>query len=304
MMQLKDLQNIIQSNMLWQKLSNKIVFLEGDPFLEKLIIGLLEQKMGCKARYALDYADISAQLETSGLFSSSNIYVIRDCAWLMKNPKEFLSARVSRDNVLVLIYSSISKDSVFFDMLKDDICWSPKLSLQQFEAAINSRYPLPAECCKAIAEVCNFDSERVFSELYKLSILAIATNMELKDVVIESINNGLVRRDEPGDILEMCDAAKSGNMGEALAALSKLSKSDADALKIVGIIHESCKGELATPPRIRKLTEAELASKMELAHSLEMGIKVGSIDEDIARDFVVIELSMRKGGASTNGELI
>lgn len=302
MLTIEELLSIFVKGNQRSKLGNRVSFLEADPYLEKLAISMVSELLGCKKKYVLDVQEIRGELETSGLFSQGTMYIVRDPSLFVKKPEEYHELKISGDNVLVCIYSSIDKNGKLWATIKDELCFSPKLNKAQFADVLRMKWPsLTTDSCNMVAEHCGFDTELALTETNKLYILSIVENKDVNELVKTWFAEGLNPLSGVSQG-EVCESVFRGEIVQSLSGLARFDESELDALAIVNSVHEACKGALVYKPRGLALTEKQILEKMELSARLERAIKSGEIDEDVTRDYVAIKLTI--GGTFRNEQFV
>ena len=289
-MQIKDLQKIILDKKLYNKFNNKLVFIEEDEYLEKLIIKLIANTYKSEIHYEIDFTDIVNDLTSSGLFASNNIYIVRNANYFLKKPEELLKLRISSNNILILIYNTIDIKSNFYKLLEKDIVYFPKMNLNQFITLIQKNYQLNTQNCKTLLEITDYNSLRVFSELNKIDILSITRGKDINEVFEGSITNGLIYKDNTREYSDWVDAIIKKDFVEAINCSNKISKIDDDTMRLINMLHETYKSFLVSPPTRLKFSNQELIKNIDFVHSCEMGIKNGFIEEEFVRNYLIINL--------------
>lgn len=289
-MNVKELQQLILNKNLYNHFNNKLIFIEEDEYIEKLIIKLIADTYKSKVHYEIDLADIAKKLNSFDLFATYNIYVLRNCGYFLKNPEKLLEFKISSNNILILIYNEIDKKSKFYELLNKDICRFSKLNFEQLTSIIQKDYPLTSSNIKKLLEITNSNSMRIFNELDKIKTLSKATNKDINETFEESINNGLIFKDNVKEYDDWVDAIVKKDYKEAISCADKISKIDDDTMRLINMLHETYKSFLISPPTRIKYSEKELMKNIDFVHSCEMGIKNGFIEEEFVRNYLMINL--------------
>ena len=289
-MQIKELQKLILDKKLYNQFNNKLVFLEDDEYLEKLIINLIANTYQCEVHYEIDFTDIVNDLSATGLFATNSIYILRNPSYFMKKPEELLKLKISTNNILILIYNTVDTKSKFYELLNKDIVYFPKLNKEQFESIIQKNYPLNSSNIKKLLEITDSNSLRVFSELNKIDILSKTNNRDINEIFEESIANGLIYKDNTKEYSDWVDAIIKKDFVEAINCANKISKIDDDTMRLINMLHETYKSFLISPPTRIKFSKEELINNIDFVHSCEMGIKNGFIEEEFVRNYLMINL--------------
>lgn len=289
-MQIKELQKIIIDKKLYNQFNNKLVFIEEDEYLEKLIINLIANTYNCEIHYEIDFSDIVNDLSATGLFATNSIYIIRNANYFIKKPEELLKLRVSNNNILILIYDEIDTTTRFYELLNRDIVRFPKLNLEQFAGIIQKNCNLNINNIKRLLEITDSNSLRVFSELNKIDILSKTNNRDINEIFEESVANGLIYKDNTREYSEWVDAIIKKDFVESMNCANKISKIDDDTMRLINMLHETYKSFLISPPTRIKYENKDLIKKIDFVHSCEMGIKNGFIEEEFVRNYLMINL--------------
>ena len=126
--------------------------------------------------------------------------------------------------------------------------------------------------------------ENITEERYKSIIQYLNETFE------ESINNGLIFKDNVKEYDDWVDAIVKKDYKEAISCADKISKIDDDTMRLINMLHETYKSFLISPPTRIKYSEKELMKNIDFVHSCEMGIKNGFIEEEFVRNYLMINL--------------
>ena len=116
-MSINELKENIMSKQIYDKYNNKLVFVVKDDYILKIILKLLLTNYNAIYHYCLDLKEIIDNLSSKDLFSKNKVYVIKNVNYFIKNPEKLLSLKITKNNILILLYDDININSEFYNLL-------------------------------------------------------------------------------------------------------------------------------------------------------------------------------------------
>lgn len=265
---------------------------------------------------------ISSVMQSSGkksLDKSIKVYTVTDDMDFLTADKKWDTVKQSlKRDYLILRYHSLDKRSAFTKHNKQDSVEFSHLSDDVLQQYINKDLPdLSEENALKLIEYCGSDYGRILMEIDKIRqyneyIGNLCNGISADDCFDELNKQGLFYK-EIGDItFELTDAVLGGYPDKAIQKLDEAKRKGEPTMRIVTILYTGfrnllayqglgknkqgamertglTKGEIwGCNKNIGGYNLDELRRNMILCQKVETGIKMGTIDEDIALDYLVL----------------
>lgn len=265
---------------------------------------------------------VSSVMQCAGKKSidkSIKVYTVIDDMDFLSADKKWDSVKQSlKRDYLILRYHNLDKRSAFIKNNKQDSVEFSHLSNDVLCQYIGKDLPdLSEENATKLIEYCGCDYGRILMEIDKIKqyneyIGSLCNGVYSDDCFDELDKQGLFHK-EIGDItFELTDAVLGGYPEKAIQKLDEAKRKCEPAMRIVTILYGGfrnllayqglgknkkgamertglTKGELwGCNKNMGGYTLSELRRNMILCQKVESGIKMGTIDEDIALDYLVL----------------
>lgn len=265
---------------------------------------------------------VSSVMQSAGkksLDKSIKVYTVIDDMDFLSADKKWDSVKQSlKKDYLILRYHNLDKRSAFIKHNKQDSVEFSHLSKDVLCQYISKDLPdLSEENATKLIEYCGGDYGRILMEIDKITqyneyIADLTNGISVNDCFDELDKQGLFHK-EIGDItFELTDAVLGGYPEKAIQKLDEAKRKGEPAMRIVTILYSGfrnllayqglgknkkeamertglTKGELwGCNKNMGGYTLSELRRNMILCQKVESGIKMGTIDEDIALDYSVL----------------
>lgn len=248
----------------------------------------------------------------------SRVFIVRDDKEFFKADKEWAKVFTAAENsndYLILIYSTMDRRSKFFKQNQEKLCEFEKLSSSVLAGYINKLLPgMGAADVEQFAEVCECAYSRILLEADKVQRYAKLSRLDYAPAFRELLKQGVIYQ-PIGDITFLfTDAILTRNkrdtakyllqakaIGESeILTLSVLYNGFKQILMVQGLGRdqsEPCKRTGLTPWQVKMAKEkqghysiAELVNALKVIRFVEKGIKTGSIDADVAVEYVIVNI--------------
>lgn len=283
-------------------------------YVEKILEKLQAKKVICES--VSNFISISGR---KSIDKSKKVYVVQEDTNYVKAEDSWDKIqKYMKNNYLILRYNSLDKRSAFVKKNQQNIVEFSYLSnevLQQYIQRDLSN--LSDENASKLIGYCNNDYGRILLEIdkirqYKSYIDELCSCVSIDDCFKELDKQGLFHK-EIGDIkFELTDAVLGGYPDTAIKKLDEAKRKGEPAMMIATILYTGFRNLLAYQGlgknkqgavertgmtngevwRCSKLTGGytinELKRNMILCQHVESGIKMGTIDEDIALEYLVL----------------
>lgn len=261
------------------------------------------------------YAKLVQRRITAG---GPRVFVVRDDKDFLKADKEWakvFTAAESGADYLILIYSSMDRRSKFYKQNQEKLCEFEKLSSSVLAGYINRLLPgMSAKEVEQFAQVCECNYSRILLEADKVKHYASVSRRSYSEAFKDLLKSGVIYQ-PVGDITflftdailtrDLRNAAEyllqAKAIGESeILTLSVLYNGFKNILMVQGLGRdqsEPCKRTGLTPWQVKMAKEKqghysieELVNALRIIRFVEKGIKTGTIDADIAVEYVIVNI--------------
>ena len=267
--------------------------------------------------------NVSQAIKDNGkksLDKSIKVYVVtEDTAFLTKDESWENVRKSMHKNYLILRYHSLDKRSAFVRKIQQNIVEFSHLSNEVLQQYIQRDLPdLSDENVSKLISYCNNDYGRILLEVDKIwqaqssRLSNFNINLDSNDCFEELDKQGLFHK-EIGDItFELTNAVLGGYPKTVIQKLDEAKRKGEPAMMIVSILYNGfrnllayqglgknkqgamertglTKGELyGCTKNVGGYSIAEVKRNMLLCQKVEAGVKMGTIEEDIALEYLVL----------------
>lgn len=223
------------------------------------------------------------------------------------------NGELMQKNHIIFVYNNIDKRSKFYKHFKDYIVDFQPLPDSILIKHIRKHQPdLSSESCNILIRACQNSLSRILLELDKLDHYCKATGSSVDDGFKKLLDDGAIYVQPEDAIFDFADAVCKRQIGRAfrlwqdclevgentMVALSVLynnfrqvlqvqSYSGADVSKATGLTGWQIK---MARDRVGHYRTGELVQALKTIRSAEFGIKTGAIDQEIAIDYVMVNI--------------
>lgn len=293
-MSINELKENIMSKQIYDKYNNKLVFVVKDDYILKIILKLLLTNYNAIYHYCLDLKEIIDNLSSKDLFSKNKVYVIKNVNYFIKNPEKLLSLKITKNNILILLYDDININSEFYNLLKDNIYYFSKLNLNQLKTIIKNKIDLNDKNCEILCNITDFNSDRILNEINKLNILNNINKEDINLLFLKSLKENLIYIENNQEYNYWVDSIYKKNFKETIEIANKISQIDDDIFRLINLLYELYKSQLISPSTKRNYSKKELVNNLNFLHNIEMNIKEGKIEEEFVRNYIMINLILNE----------
>ena len=293
-MSINELKENIMSKQIYDKYNNKLVFVVKDDYILKIILKLLLTNYNAIYHYCLDLKEIIDNLSSKDLFSKNKVYVIKNVNYFIKNPEKLLSLKITKNNILILLYDDININSEFYNLLKDNIYYFSKLNLNQLKTIIKNKIDLNDKNCEILCNITDFNSDRILNEINNLNILNNINKEDINLLFLKSLKENLIYIENNQEYNYWVDSIYKKNFKETIEIANKISQIDDDIFRLINLLYELYKSQLISPSTKRNYSKKELVNNLNFLHNIEMNIKEGKIEEEFVRNYIMINLILNE----------
>lgn len=313
-MELVDLMKRISSNDIPHFL---ILFGEEQTILNIYLAHILEVTK-TKRISADSVSYVMQNINKKSLDKSIRLYVVQDDMAFLKAENSWESVRnASTKDYIILRYHTLDKRSAFAKKNQQNLVEFSRLTKEVLQTYISKDLPdLSEKNSSKLVEYCNYDYGRILMEIDKIKHYYEVSNLQLPfsvDTCFDELDKQGLFHKEIGDItFELTNAVLGGYTQTAIQKLDEAKRKGEPAMMIVSILYNGFRNLLAyqglgsnkqgamertgmTKGELYGCTKnvggyriAEVKRNMLKCQEIEAGIKIGTIDEDIALEYAVL----------------
>lgn len=310
-MELVDLMKRISSNDIPHFL---ILFGEEQTILNIYLTHILEVT-DTKRISADSVSYIMQNINKKSLDKSIRLYVVQDDMAFLRAEDSWETVRnTPTKDYIILRYHSLDKRSAFVKKNQQNLVEFSRLTKEVLQTYISKDLPdLSEKNSSKLVEYCNYDYGRILMEIDKIKqYSSVRTDLTIDSCFVQLDKQGLFHK-EIGDItFELTNAVLGGYTETAIQKLDEAKRKGEPAMMIVSILYNGfrnllayqglgsnkqgamertgmTKGELyGCTKNVGGYSIAEVKRNMLKCQEIEAGIKMGTIDEDIALEYAVL----------------
>lgn len=246
---------------------------------------------------------------------SIRLYVVQDDMAFLRAEDSWETVRnTPTKDYIVLRYHSLDKCSAFVKKNQQNLVEFSRLTKEVLQTYISKDLPdLSEKNSSKLVEYCNYDYGRILMEIDKVKqYMSVRTDLTVDSCFVQLDKQGLFHK-EIGDItFELTNAVLGGYPDTAIQKLDEAKRKGEPAMMIVSILYTGfrnllayqglgsnkqgamertgmTKGELyGCTKNVGGYSITEVKRNMLKCQEIEAGIKMGTIDEDIALEYAVL----------------
>lgn len=276
-----------------------------------IYIDKIAETLGCKIQRPDSIVSIMQKLGTKSFVQARNCYVIRDDMDFLKQEKsweDFMTGKMQKDDVIILVLSSLDKRSKFYKTYNNSIVTFTSLNEAILKRYIAQKITLLDSNATKLIAVCENSYSRImleidkiqkyggnpddaFSELMKQGVIYIPP----QDAIFDFVSAVLKRNPKLAfNLLNQCYA-----IGESTIALLSVLYSNTKQVLQVQSCHSAdvSKSTGLTGWQIKCAKEkcgyyeiGELVLMLKAIRNVEKGIKTGEIEDETAIPYLLTEV--------------
>lgn len=246
---------------------------------------------------------------------SIRLYVVQDDMAFLRAEDSWETVRnTPTKDYIILRYHSLDKRSAFVKKNQQNLVEFSRLTKEVLQTYISKDLPdLSEKNSSKLVEYCNYDYGRILMEIDKIrQYSSVRTYLTIDSCFVQLDKQGLFHK-EIGDItFELTNAVLGGYPETAIQKLDEAKRKGEPAMMIVSILYNGfrnllayqglgsnkqgamertgmTKGELyGCTKNVGGYSIIEVKRNMLKCQEIEAGIKMGTIDEDIALEYAVL----------------
>ena len=284
--------------------------------VQKIYIQQIAKMKKLEVYYADDFKEVYSKLKNKGFIEFNRLYVIINDKDLQmsENAQIQLQNGILKKNILVYLWTEVDKRTKFYNKFKDRVVEFEPLSDVTLKKYIRKEIDLSDRNCQKLIDVCEHNYGRILLEIDKIKrYVNYLGPAPMFDGVFEKLlKDGTIYKPPYDAIFDFVDAVldrkckrafdlyqQSVAIGEAtMVMLSVLYKNAKAVLQV-----QSCESSDVTKStglsaweiknakkHLKKYRIGELVEMLRLIQQVEAGIKKGTITEDFAVEYVLVNV--------------
>lgn len=200
-MNVNDVKAQIKNNQL-----NHFYIFTGDEYtVQRIYIQHIAQTSNLDIKYIDTISDVWADITAKGFLKTSNCYVVRDDDKIIQNDSVQDVLSTLKDDIVILLLTSIDKRTKFFKKHKELIVEFNTLKEDILIKYIQNDIKLTTQLCKQLISVCNNNYGNCLLEIDKVKQYA-KDDKDVNKVFTDFLDNGTIHTPPKDAIFDFVDA--------------------------------------------------------------------------------------------------
>ena len=302
-------------------LFNQFYIFTGDEWkIQHIYVDMISKVAGKQIVYADSIQDIYRKLDNRSLLAKSFVYVLRDDKELMQNEKlQEKLEKILRDNILILLISTVDKRTKFYKTYKDIICEFEPLKPEILSKYIQKEIKLSKKNCDKLMEVCEYDYGRCLLEIDKIkhykwdSELVMRAFEQRYDMAFEELlKAGIIYQPPKDAIFDFVDAILDHKVESAFNLYQNCLAVGEATMVMISVLYNNAKAVLQVKncsssniPKSTGLTDwqvqyakkhtnalrnRDLINIMRVCQQCQQAIVTGEMEEEFVMDYILTEV--------------
>lgn len=306
-MNLQELQIQIKN----KTLNDYYLFLGEEIAIQKIYINKIADILKLEIQYVNDYKSIYNKLNSNDIFNTKKLYVILDDADIIKQEKIWEDIQPN-GNIIIFKYNNLDKRNKFYKHFENKIVEFNKLSDEVLTGYIQKEINLSGENCKKLIDICGNNYNQILLEIDKLKNIEGTGLNYFNDKFIYLERQGAFHKEISDITFEFVEKVLKRDIPAVYDLQQKLNQINESNIKLLSLLYTNFKTILliqsCTSNDICKTTGlqyyqvkynqdkldyysiGELVNILRTIQSIEKGIKIGTIDEIISLDYLLVNI--------------
>lgn len=303
----------VQQHIINKLVSNLYIFTGEEIAIQKIYINMLADTGNLQIEYVDNYAKLKNKLKSTNLFNETKLYVVVDDIEFTKMDTIWNELDYTKSpNTVVFRYNSIDKRGKFYKHYEDKIVEFNKLSNDVLTHYIKKEIPLNDSNCKKLINICNSNYNQILLEIDKIKNVDDARLNDYNDIFEYLDNCGAFHKEISDITFEFIDNVLKRKTKPIFELQKQLQQIDESNIKLLSLLYtgfktllliQSCKSPniCATTglqyyqvkynqDKVGIYSTGELVNIMRMIQRIEEGIKIGTMDEVISIDYLLVNI--------------
>lgn len=259
---------------------------------------------------------IFSKLQNTSFISKPTCYIIRDDKEYLAQEKvwaEMNSGKHLGNNIIILVYTTLDKRGKFYKQHSEQIVEFEKLTPEVLTKYVKKEIPVGDTPASLLVELCDNNYSRILLECDKIKHLAVARGCSCEEAFMQAIKEKVIYKSPKDVIFNFIDTVCKRQVNSTYTLLNELIAINESPLAIISLLYNNFRAMLLVQsaqgqPEISKVTGLtpwqvklakekgnnysiqELVNAIKVIRNTERGIKTGNIEQDMAVDYILINL--------------
>lgn len=302
-----------------EKRMNKLYIFSGEETaILKIYLNKLSNLFEGTVINAESLASISTNLKSNSLIRTGNtMYIIRDDKTVTATEKiwePLKNGTFQRNNVIVLVYTTIDKRGKFYKDFSDYIVFFEHLSTDILMKYVAKEVTLSNDRSSYLVNICKNNYNTILLETDKIRNLSKHKNITHNEAFDMCVRNNAFYIPPDGEVFDLLNAILSQNIKETYAQLQKFTQRGDSPIGVLSLLHTNIKAilqvqcaqgysnlgqitglngfQIKNAQQFQnKYTDSELIRMIKIVRFCEKCIKqTGLIDINMILDFLFVKI--------------
>lgn len=259
---------------------------------------------------------IFSKLQNTSFISKPTCYIIRDDKEYLSQEKvwaEMSSGKHLGNNIIILVYTTLDKRGKFYKQHSEQIVEFEKLTPEVLIKYVKKEIDLKDNTAALLVDLCDNNYSRILLECDKIKHLAAVRKCDCETAFRYAITEKVIYKSPKDVIFNFIDTVCKRQIDSTYELLNELIAINESPLAIISLLYNNFRAMLLVQsaqgqPEISKVTGltpfqvklakekgnnysiAELVNAIKVIRNTERGIKTGNIEQDMAVDYILINL--------------
>lgn len=301
----------LRNDIISEKKHNFYMFTGPEVQIMDIYIKRLEYLHGINKVREMDIKSVFSKTRSKSSLKQNKLYVVRDDLDFLKHEESWDNIdNMIGENVLILVYTNFDKRSKFYKHFKDIIVEFEKLSSDQLAKYIMQEFNNKFSSALWLAEICEHDYSRILLECDKIKLYSKITGKDYEGSFKELIELGNIYVPVNNVIFDFTNSILKRDIYNTFKLWKSLKEKES-AIKVLSILYNSMRNVLIVQSSNNPTTQntglsgwnikcakelcgyystEELLKNINIIRQVEKGIKTGVCDQEIAIDYMLVNV--------------
>lgn len=303
----------LKAQIMSKSLKPVYVFTGQEIEVRNIYINQIVKSFGYTVARADELSDIFGNLKRQSILQKPTLYIVSECSEVLKNEKAWKVFDMNfGKNMLVFTFTNLDKRVKFYKQYKDIIVEFEPLKSEILKKYIQKEIGLSDKNCMRLMEICENDYGRCLLEIDKIKRFHIVTERLYDQSFISLLQDGTIYQPPKDVIFDFVDAVLHRNTQEAFKLMQESYDCGEATLVMISNLYnnfkallqvQSCKSKdisnttgltgwqiTNAKKHLNRYKIGELVNALSVIREAEVGIKSGTIDEQIAVPYVLVNI--------------
>lgn len=300
----------LKAQIMSKSLKPVYVFTGQEIEVRNIYINQIVKSFGYTVARADELSDIFGNLKRQSILQKPTLYIVSECSEVLKNEKAWKVFDMNfGKNMLVFTFTNLDKRVKFYKQYKDIIVEFEPLKPEILKKYILKEIQLSDRNCNTLMEICENDYGRCLLEIDKIKRFDHeATNIAFEHL----LRSGTIYQPPKDAIFDFVDAVLDRNVCKAFELMQESYDCGEATLVMISNLYsnfksllqvQSCKSRdisnttgltgwqiTNAKKHLNRYRTGELVNALSVIREVEVGIKSGTIDEQIAVPYVLVNI--------------